>query len=328
MSAFDEPDEVLEGHVVVRQPGGVGDEEADAVVAAAPPVPEVDAAAEADDAGAQAEPIDLDEVDLRSAADGSLAPPAPLEGGDTPSLDVDRRDDDESLGHLAPVSTDAGDDAASLGHLATPAHTDPADDRASLDRTLDDDVDPHDDDESLGLLAPVATDSHADDASLGHLAIPAGADPAEVDETQVEDLFGDGEGERHDTGSEPFTQAAPATGERRAELDALVAQVAASQVPDDEVEPPFRWEDVDERSAAPRRDEAGPSTLRPKVPEPVLASWTTPSPSRSRRAASQLRALLGLLLVVVLAGVGLAGAIGAAVLLVVLVLSRAFGSGS
>ena len=143
----------------------------------------------------------------------------------------------------------------------------------------------------------------------------------------------------------------------RIELDDLVDEVAASQAPDDDEEdggPPtetFRWPDDDDDlevasavAAAPlppigaeslrwdpepeaRRDETGPGTLRPSVPEPVIAARTTSSPSRSRRTVSRLRSLLGLVFVVLLAGVGLAGAIGAAVLLVVLVLSRAFGSG-
>ena len=46
----------------------------------------------------------------------------------------------------------------------------------------------------------------------------------------------------------------------------------------------------------------------------------------ARRTVSRVRALVGLVLVVVLAGVGLAGAVGVAVLLVVFALSRAFGS--
>ena len=100
----------------------------------------------------------------------------------------------------------------------------------------------------------------------------------------------------------------------------------------------FRWapddDDEDGRTAlvVPERDEAGPSTLRPTVPEPALVAKKQKEHAaprtRSRRTLQRMRALLGLVFVVVLSGVGLAAAIGGAVLLIVLVLSRAFGSGS
>jgi hypothetical protein len=75
------------------------------------------------------------------------------------------------------------------------------------------------------------------------------------------------------------------------------------------------------------RDETDPGALRPKAPEPVIVARSM-LPSRSRRAVTRLRALIGLIVVVTLAGVGLAAAIGTAVALIAFALSRAFGGGS
>jgi hypothetical protein len=76
-------------------------------------------------------------------------------------------------------------------------------------------------------------------------------------------------------------------------------------------------------TARPERDETGPGALRPSAPEPVSIHR---GPSRSRQVVSRLRAFVGLLLVVALSGVGVAAAIGAAVLVVAFVVKRAFGS--
>ncbi|HUP86201.1 MAG TPA: hypothetical protein VM143_11085 [Acidimicrobiales bacterium] len=106
---------------------------------------------------------------------------------------------------------------------------------------------------------------------------------------------------------EPVAQ----TRSSRADLDALVARMAAAEEPEAEPAP------------VPARDETDPGTLRPTAPEPVLAG--TMSPSSARRTPSRLRSVLGLVIVVVCSGIALAAGIGAAVALVTLVLQNAFG---
>lgn len=110
----------------------------------------------------------------------------------------------------------------------------------------------------------------------------------------------------------------------REELDELVAQMAAAQEPPDEAVPLPEPEPAVVPPPVPERDETGPSALRPKAPEPVLAARTT-SPSRARRTVSRVRALVGLVILVVLSGVVLAAATGAAIALITLVLQKAFG---
>ena len=96
----------------------------------------------------------------------------------------------------------------------------------------------------------------------------------------------------------------PAPGRRRAAAPAPAE--ALREAPDDEptVATPVRHP---EPAPIPRRDETGPGTLRPKAPEPVIAARTTVGPSMTRRTVSRLRALLGLVFVVVLVARRIAG---------------------
>ncbi|MDQ3106536.1 MAG: hypothetical protein M3Q68_01865 [Actinomycetota bacterium] len=81
--------------------------------------------------------------------------------------------------------------------------------------------------------------------------------------------------------------------------------------------------------------EMGTGALRPVAPEPAVAVRRNPStdilpprarrPSPARRALARARAAVGLVILVVVAGVGLAGAIGAFVLAVAFALQRAAG---
>ena len=76
-------------------------------------------------------------------------------------------------------------------------------------------------------------------------------------------------------------------------------------------------------SAPSGRDETDPGALRPSAPESVSIHRM---PSRSKRVLGRIRALIGLLIVVALTGIGVAAAIGVAVLAIVFVLRQAFGS--
>ena len=187
---------------------------------------------------------------------------------------------------------------------------------------------------------PVATDDVSPEAAIDldevdlRFEEPAAPEPAAVevdltaiaDEVEIEEMAPDVEVEADDEDDDELLLA-ELTHDLAEEDDDPLGDAGPPTAP-------FRWEPEEEPptmaappdATRPRRDETGPGTLRPEVPEPVIVARST-SPSRSRRAVRRVRALLGLVFVVVLSGVGLAAAIGAAILLVVLALSRAFGSG-
>ena len=249
------------------------------------------------DAGADDDVADLPEriIVVReppAGIDDDGLPPT----GAMPRIDVDAPEDPD----VFQAEPDAL--ARTAAAAAAPADVDASDAAPSIDL---DEVD---------LRAGGATgEVDEDEPTMAH------AMDLELDLDDPDDLEDDAEADADGPGSYAATE-----GRHRAELDAMVAQVAASQVTDDEDDRGWR---TPAAAPTPGRDETGPGTLRPKVPEPVVAVRPRATPSRGGRTVSSMRALMGLAVVVVLAGVGLAGAIGAAVLLIVLVLSRAFGSG-
>lgn len=98
-----------------------------------------------------------------------------------------------------------------------------------------------------------------------------------------------------------------------------------------EEELPVVEEELPVVAAVPLDDETGSSTLRPMVPEPVVEARRTepappaPTPTAGRSAWEGMRAAMGLLVLVMGAGVGLAAAIGLFVLGITFALQRAVG---
>lgn len=290
--------------------------------------------------------IDLDEVDLR------------FEDVEPEPVDVDLTGvPDPPTSSFVWPGNDSGDDSGDDGD--PPTGTDLVGD-ASLEGGGEDD----DDDPPMAHDSPGDGPAESDgddggdgdpetrDASIGSAGTgPASADGDPLTETDIVGGASIGEGDEDDdppTANNLVGHGTTGEGGGPASEDNPLAEDAASAAP-------FRWRDEEQPTVAampaavspnatraphpsprpagsqtrPGRDETDPGTLRPKVPESVIAARTISSmPSRSRRAIRRVRALIGLVLVVLLSGVGLAAAIGAAVLLVVFALSRAFGSGS